>query len=102
MTKGRVGGSSLRAELATEFSQNAHEIETALVTKKDQEPKRMTIQFSAEQFAQLEELARVQNISQAEALRKSLATEFYLRKSMSEGNQILLKGQDTLRELVLR
>jgi hypothetical protein len=99
MTKGRVGGSSLRAELATEFSQNAHEIETALVTKKDQEPKRMTIQFSAEQ---LEELARVQNISQAEALRKSLATEFYLRKSMSEGNQILLKGQDTLRELVLR
>lgn len=66
------------------------------------ESKRLTIQLSAKQVAELDRLAEEQNVSQAEALRKALATEVYLRNASRQGARILIKEGDDLKEVVLR
>jgi hypothetical protein len=66
------------------------------------QPKRITIQLSGDQFKYLQWLAKKQNVSQAEALRKALATESYLYQARERGGQILIKDGESIHELVLR
>lgn len=64
--------------------------------------KRITVQLSGDQFKYLQWLAKKQNVSQAEALRKALATESYLYQAREGGGQILIKDGESIHELVLR
>lgn len=64
--------------------------------------KRITVQLSGDQFKYLQWLAKKQNVSQAEALRKALATESYLYQARERGGQILIKDGESIHELVLR
>ena len=64
--------------------------------------KRITVQLSGDQFKYLQWLAKKQNVSQAEALRKALATESYLFQARERGAQILIKDDESIHELVLR
>lgn len=51
----------------------------------------------------LKDLAKRTGSSMAEVVRRSVATEKFLRDTASEGSKILIKDKDnSLRELVLR
>jgi hypothetical protein len=63
----------------------------------------MSISLSGDALEQLEMLASEQGISQVEALRRAIATEGYLKKTMKEGNKVLLLTSDKeVREVFFR
>jgi nucleoid-associated protein YgaU len=64
--------------------------------------KRMTIQFSDNLMQHIEWLAEVQGISQAEAVRKAVALESYLRQALLSGSKLLIEDEDSVREVIIR
>lgn len=65
--------------------------------------KRMSISLAGDAAQMLEYLATSQCITQNEALRKSIATEAYLRQEMVQGTKVLLQKPDgEIREVVFR
>lgn len=51
----------------------------------------------------LRELSKATGTSMAEVVRRAVATEKFLRDTVSEGSKILIKDKDSsLRELILR
>ena len=64
--------------------------------------KRMTIQLPQDTSEFLEWLANEQNISQVEAIRKAIATEYYLQKEIKQGAKVLVQTQETVKEIVFR
>lgn len=51
----------------------------------------------------LEWLAEIQGLSQAEAIRKAVALESYLRQALSSKNaKLLIQDEDSIRELIIR
>lgn len=65
-------------------------------------PKRMTISLSEDAADYLEDLADAQGITQSEALRRAIATEAYLQKSIKAGYKVLLENGKEIRELIFR
>ncbi|WP_019503218.1 CopG family transcriptional regulator [Pleurocapsa sp. PCC 7319] len=69
----------------------------------DLTPKRMTISFSAELNQHLVWLAQQQGISQAEAVRKAVALESYLRQALQKpGAKLLIEDESSVREIIIR
>ncbi len=65
--------------------------------------KRMSISLSGDAVKFLEFLAESQGISQNEALRKAIATEFYLLEERLKGSKVLLQRADEeIREVIFR
>jgi predicted HicB family RNase H-like nuclease len=65
--------------------------------------KRMTIQFSPELYEHLQSIADAQGISLAEAVRKSVALESYLRQALKRsGARLLIEDEKSVKELILR
>ena len=50
----------------------------------------------------LEKLARQQNISLSEAVRRAISTESFLQQQRNAGSKILLEEDGKLRELVFK
>ncbi|MEL6929710.1 MAG: hypothetical protein AAFO95_13860 [Cyanobacteria bacterium J06600_6] len=66
-------------------------------------PKRMTISFPGELNQHLVWLAQQQGISQAEAVRKAVALESYLRQALQKpGAKLLIEDESSLREIIIR
>ncbi|MBW4460470.1 MAG: hypothetical protein KME47_09555 [Nodosilinea sp. WJT8-NPBG4] len=65
-------------------------------------PKRMSINLTGDAAEYLEDLAESQGITQTEALRRAIATESYIQKSIKEGYRVLLQNKDEIREIVFR
>lgn len=67
------------------------------------EIKRMTIQFSPELSENLAWIASQQGISQAEAARKAVSLEYYLRQALKKsGARLLIEDEDSIREIIIR
>ena len=65
--------------------------------------KRMSISLTGDAVKFLEFLAESQGISQNEALRKAIATEFYLLEERLKGSKVLLQRADEeIREVIFR
>ena len=65
--------------------------------------KRMTIQFSSELNEGLERIASQQGISQAEAVRKAVALEIYLRQALERpGARLLIEDDKSIKEVIIR
>lgn len=61
----------------------------------------MSVSFSGDVARMLEYLAETQGISQVEALRKAIATDFYIRKELESGSVVLIQKSDLeIREVV--
>lgn len=80
-----------------------------LVAEKGQDPipplktKRMSITLTGDSIEHLEFLSNSQGITQNEALKKSIATEVYIRKHLMIGVKVLLQNPDgEIREVVFR
>ena len=56
--------------------------------------KRLSISLSNDAADLLEFLAQTQGITQTEALRKAIATEYYLLEERRKGSKILLQKSD--------
>lgn len=64
--------------------------------------KRITINFQGKDLENLEWLAQHQNISLADAVRKALNTDAFVRKTLAEGSEILIKeSPDDIYKLLL-
>jgi hypothetical protein len=57
-------------------------------------PKRMSISLTGNAAEVLDELAKSQDITQNEALRKAIGTEAYIRKEISNGSHIVVIRAD--------
>ena len=69
----------------------------------DHTPKRMTISFPAELNQHLVWLAQQQGISQAEAVRKAVALESYLRQALQKPDaKLLIEDESSVREIIIR
>lgn len=67
------------------------------------EQKRMSISLPMDIAAMLIELAEQQGISQNEAIKKAIGTEWYFRSEGKRGSKILLQTPESqIREIVLR
>ncbi len=64
--------------------------------------KRMTIQLPKDTAEFLEWLAQEQDISQVEAIRKAIATEYYFQKEIKQGAKVLVQNQDQIKEIIFR
>lgn len=65
--------------------------------------KRMSITLNQDAATLLSILAKNQNISQNEALRRAIATESYIQQQIANGGTILLqKDNGDIREVVFR
>ena len=65
--------------------------------------KRMTITFPGDLAQHLKWLAEQQGVSQAEAVRKAVALESYLRQALLEpGSKLMIKDSDSVREIIIR
>lgn len=69
----------------------------------DNNSKRMTISFPADLNQHLLWLAEQQGISQAEAVRKAVALESYLRQALQKpGAKLLIQDDSSIREIIIR
>ncbi len=69
----------------------------------DTNSKRMTISFPADLNQHLLWLAQQQGISQAEAVRKAVALESYLRQALQKpGAKLLIQDDSSIREIIIR
>jgi metal-responsive CopG/Arc/MetJ family transcriptional regulator len=65
--------------------------------------KRMSVNLSSDVANWLESIAKEQNISQSEALRRAIATEKYLLDERQKGSKVLLQRSDKeIREVIFR
>lgn len=65
--------------------------------------KRMTILFPPDLNDNLQWIAEQQGISQAEAVRKSVALESYLRQALLRpGARILIEDDNSIKEVIIR
>ena len=68
----------------------------------DPESKRMTIQLGENLVRQLQRLAESQGISQVDAIRRAIGTEFYFRQEIEDGWKVLLQRDSEIKEVVIR
>lgn len=68
----------------------------------DRYGRRMTVQFTRDQAKHLDWLADTQELTQAEVIRKALATESYLQQHIQRGCKVFIKDGDSLCEVVFR
>lgn len=66
--------------------------------------KRITVQFSQDMYDNLQRLAKEQGgISLAEAVRKAIALESYIRQQLkNQKTKLVLESEDSKRELIIR
>jgi hypothetical protein len=64
------------------------------VDKPKASPKRMSISLTGNAAEVLDELAKSQDITQNEALRKAIGTEAYIRREISNGSRIVVIRAD--------
>ena len=90
-------------------SENTQVVELSSPEKSDSKKstsndvKRMTIQFPPELNQHLIWLAEQQGISQAEAVRKAVALESYLRQALQKpGAKLLIEDESSVREIIIR
>ena len=99
-----------RSQLLVKNSKSNHQIDVAsapVATKQSSsvlsKPKRMSVSLPVEIAELLEFLAKVQGISQNEALRKAISTEAYIQQEIREGSTVLIqKSNKKLKEVVFR
>jgi hypothetical protein len=70
--------------------------------KEGDRPKRLSVAFSPAQSEHLQWLSQLQQIPQAEALRKALATESYIRQAVARGAKIYIEVDGSLKEIIFR
>ena len=70
--------------------------------KKTKSGKRMTIEISEDLAESLERLSEQQGFSQADVIRRAIATEVFFAKEIQDGGKILIQKDDSIREIVFR
>lgn len=59
-----------------------------------QRDKRMSISLGPTSDRQLEQLAKEQDISLNEALRRAISTEYIIQQAINKGSEILIKDKE--------
>ena len=82
--------------------QQVNKIEDKNIPNEESKGKRMTIFFPENLVKHLEWLAEVQGISQAEAIRKAIATESFMQREINQGSKVLIETEGGVKEVVFR
>lgn len=57
-------------------------------------PKRVTVTLGETDVERLEEIADSERVSQNDAIRRALATEAFVQRTLAEGRKILVQDKD--------
>lgn len=81
----------------------SQEVNSQSPPESDYPEKRMTITFPGDIAEHLRWLAEKQGISQAEAARKAVVLESYLRQALLKPDaKLLISDRDSVREIIIR
>ena len=82
--------------------QRVNKVEDNNIPERENNGKRMTIFIPENLVKHLEWLAEVQGISQAEAIRKAIATESFIQREIARGSKVLIEKDRSIKEVVFR
>ena len=82
--------------------QQVNKVEDKNIANEESKGKRMTIFLPENLVKHLEWLAEVQGISQAEAIRKAIATESFMQREINQGSKVLIETEGGVKEVVFR
>ncbi|MDJ0719682.1 MAG: CopG family transcriptional regulator [Prochloraceae cyanobacterium] len=82
--------------------QQVNKVEDKNIANEESKGKRMTIFLPENLVKHLEWLAEVQGISQAEAIRKAIATESFMQREINQGSKVLIETEGSVKEVVFR
>ena len=82
--------------------QRVNKVEDNNIPEGENNGKRMTIFIPENLVKHLEWLAEVQGISQAEAIRKAIATESFIQREIARGSKVLIETDRSIKEVVFR
>lgn len=82
--------------------QQKNQVENNNTSHTESNGKRMTIFIPDNLVKHLEWLAKIQGISQAEAIRKAIATESFIQQEIDRGSKVLIETDRSVKEVVFR
>ncbi len=82
--------------------QQKNQVENNNTSNTESNGKRMTIFIPDNLVKHLEWLAKIQGISQAEAIRKAIATESFIQQEIDRGSKVLIETDRSVKEVVFR